>query len=1017
MRSLKTIMSFALVFGLALGLSLAPAQAQEQTGSIEGKVMDADGGVLPGVTVEATSSKLAGAAVAVTDERGAYRFPALPPGTYSLSAMLEGFNPKGVEDVNIALGQLLKVEFTLQLGGVTETLTVTGERPLIDVKQSATATSLSAETIAVLPRGRDFTSVVAYTASAVDDPASGGIQIDGSSGAENRFIVDGMDTTDLQVGTASKQVITDFLAEVQVKSTGYAAEFGGSTGGVISVVTKTGGNAFKGDVRMLYTDDSLQGSERPTLQRNLENADIAEQVTYNEDGFDRLEPGFSLGGPIIRDKLWFFASYQPQREDLNRTVDFTTGESLTFNRRRTYDYGTANVSGNVGSKVLYKFGANFSPYEERGILPAKNGRANAEANYGIDEDREDYSYSGYVDYIPTSKWLLSAKGGTYKYDVRETGVPTTLRQNYSTSSLNNCEVYPDIPSEFCHAPGWSNISTNDGTLFDIFQRDSLQADVSYYPTALGDHRIKVGVQREDYSNDVLDGYQAPRILYYWGRNYTTTSGEQVTGEYGYFRLLQIATQGNVESTTTGIFLQDSWTVSPRLTLNLGVRAEEEKVPSFAGPESLTGIPETAIQFDFADKVAPRLGFAYDVVGDGKWKAYGSYGVFYDNIKLEMPRGSFGGDKWIDSFFTLDTFDINLNDSSACGYETNTLGDNPVCGAGTLIEKVDRRHPSNDPNDPTIDPNLKPMESNEFTLGVQHELTNQISVGFRYVHKELVRTIEDVGVLVPDVGEVYFIANPGEGIARNILGPEFPNQPKAVRDYDGYELEFTKRFADNWSLHATYLYSRLWGNYSGLASSDEAVGRGNPGTANFGTGRTSPNVNRYFDALQQSFDQNGNPVFGRLSTDRPHQFKAQGLYSFDFGTSIGLNQYIASGTPVSRELDVAPGLPFFPDGRGSLGRTPTLTATDLYVQHRFDLSGRYGLELSLNVLNLFDEDTPRLVWNNQNTEDLPLSEEEFFAGFDADQVIADNEVALDPRYGLTEVFQAPREVRVGVKVTF
>ena len=229
MRSFKTTTAWALALGLVFGLSLTPALAQEQTGRTEGKVMDAEGGALPGVTVEATSPKLAGTAVAITDGRGVFRFPALPPGAYSMSAVLEGFNPKGVEDVDLGLGQLLKVEFVLEIGAVTETLTVTGERPLIDVKQSATATSLSAETIEVLPRGRDFTSVVAYTASAVDDAATGGIQIDGSSGAENRFIVDGIDTTDLQVGTARKQVITDFIAQVQVKSTGYAAEYGGST--------------------------------------------------------------------------------------------------------------------------------------------------------------------------------------------------------------------------------------------------------------------------------------------------------------------------------------------------------------------------------------------------------------------------------------------------------------------------------------------------------------------------------------------------------------------------------------------------------------------------------------------------------------------------------------------------------------------------------------------------------------------------------------------------------------------
>ncbi len=1002
--------------GLCALMCALPAAAQEQTGRIEGVVKDSGGGVLPGVSVEATGPKLVGTAQSITDTRGVYRFPALPPGIYSLVATLDGFTPAGVNDVDLALGQVLGVELTLQVGSITETLTVTGERPLIDVKRSATSTSLSSDEIEMLPRGRDFTSVAAYTASAVADESSGGIQIDGSSGAENRFIIDGIDTTDLQIGTSRKNVITEFIEEVQVKSTGYAAEFGGSTGGVISVITKSGGNSFKGDVRALYTDDSLAGDERPILQRNVDNPDVAEHVTYAKDSFDRLEPGFTIAGPIVPDRLWFFASYQPQVEDLSRTVDFTSGEVNTYNRERRYDYGTANVTGNAGSKLFYKVGANFSPYQERGTLPARDGRQNPDANFQIDEDRENYSYSGYLDYLPSSSWLMSAKLGTFKYDFAETGVPTVLRQNYSTSSLNNCEVYPEIPSEFCHSPGWSNISTNDGTLFDIFQRDFAQVDASYFVTAWGDHSLKAGVQLENFSNDVLDGYQAPRILYYWGRTYSTSTGERVTGEYGYFRLLQIATQGDVESDNVGVFLQDSWSVTDRLTLNLGLRAEQEKVPSFAGPEGLTGIPETAIEFDFDDKLAPRLGFAYDVLGDGKWKAYGSYGVFYDITKLEMPRGSFGGDKWIDVFYTLDNFDIGLNDTGTCTFDTNTLADTPVCPAGTMIEKLDRRHPSNDPDDPTIDPNLKPMESNEITLGVQHELSNTMSVGFRYVHKELERTIEDVGVLVPGLGEVFYIANPGEGVAENILGPEFPAQPKAVREYDGFELEFTKRFANKWSLHATYLYSELWGNYAGLASSDEVSGYA-ADTANFGVGRRAPNVNRYFDALQQSFDANGNPVYGNLATDRPHQLKAQAFYRFDFGTSIGVNQYFASGTPVSRENDVNPGLPFFPEGRGSMGRTPSLTQTDLYFEHDFKLGDRLGLELSVNVLNLLDEDTPRVIWNNQDTEDLPLTEDEFFAGFDVDQVIADNGVALDPRFGMTEVFQAPREVRVGVRLSF
>ena len=170
-------------------------------------------------------------------------------------------------------------------------------------------------------------------------------------------------------------------------------------------------------------------------------------------------------------------------------------------------------------------------------------------------------------------------------------------------------------------------------------------------------------------------------------------------------------------------------------------------------------------------------------------------------------------------------------------------------------------------------------------------------------------------------------------------------PKPLRDYDSVELAFDKRLANNWYLRTSYLWSRLWGNYSGLSQSDE-------------NGRTSPNVGRLYDYPMMMFMDGGDPVYGLLPTDRPHQFKTQFIYQFPIGTAFGLNQYFASGLPVTREIGIYPGnnLPVQYLGRMSDGRTPTFSQTDLLVQHEFGVGGNRRLQLSLNVLNLFNQDT-------------------------------------------------------------
>ncbi|MGE5198876.1 MAG: carboxypeptidase regulatory-like domain-containing protein, partial [Rhodospirillaceae bacterium] len=392
-----------------------PAQAQEQTGSIQGVVKDASGGVLPGVTVEARSAGQAGVSTAVTDERGAYRFPALPPGTYTITASLQGFTPGKVEDTVLALGQLLTVNLSLTVGGLTETVQVTGESPLIDVKQSAAFTTVNEATIERIPKGRDFATVVSTAAGAQNESRSGGIQVDGSSGSENRFIIDGMDTTNLQGGTQGKTMLLDFIQEVQVKSSGYNAEFGGSTGGVVSAITKSGSNNIRGSVGLYNEGDWGYGARRgyhrfyPYAYNGNASNFTPEGTNCNSSGlmagigavpgsvatatrpagasagcvgsadllapdtpWTYLSPVADFGGPVLKDRLWYYAGWSYSNNQYKRDAIFLN-DPQQVNRHFEWsswaNYLNYNATAQLTNDLRVRFSGSNQKNHNRGTAP------------------------------------------------------------------------------------------------------------------------------------------------------------------------------------------------------------------------------------------------------------------------------------------------------------------------------------------------------------------------------------------------------------------------------------------------------------------------------------------------------------------------------------------------------------------------------------------------------------------------------------------------------------------------
>jgi hypothetical protein len=1013
--------------------------AQEQSGTIEGVVKDASGGVLPGVTVEARSPQVVGVSSTVTDGQGIYRFPALPPGRYELTATLEGFTAPRMQAV-LALGQLLKVELTMSVAGLSETVQVTGEAPLIDAKQNAQFATVQTETIERIPKGRDFTSVVATAPGAQSESYSGGIQVDGASGSENRFILDGMDTTALKSGVSNKTVLVDFIQEVQVKSAGYNAEFGGATGGVVSAITKSGSNIFRGGGGLYYTADQLRADNRDLPRINPFDDETVEMVRSPKNANIYLNPVVDLGGPIFKDKLWFYAGYAWTKDRDERTTKFLnspTYEERTYSDTEKNNYINWNVNTQLSPNVRLKVSGANTKGTQRGTLPTalrngftlygfdglegQKGVGYTEASWSSDPETMmdlyertgtntvNNVFSGNLDWVITPRLFANITGGSYRYNTTtpEAFAGQATRHYFSASNMNYLPGV--IPDDLRHGQAYQDVKTSARTAKAQYGRTFLNANTIWYKSLAGQHTFKLGMRYERVDQESNDGEQFPRIMLSWNQTTTDAFANKVRGTYGYFRVRQIVTIGSAHSNNFGFWLQDSWTINNKLTVNAGIRTENEEVPSYTDSPDAAGI-----EFGFRDKLAPRVGFAYDIKGDSRWKVYGSYGHFYDITKLALPMGAFGADKWIDYYFTLDTYDWK---SINC---TNGLTGSG-CTGGTLIKSRDMRYNSS-VNDPrlvqygvsgvprsAIDPTLKPFQTREFTLGMDHELNPTMSVGLRYVHKWMIKGIEDVGRLLP-FGELYFISNPGFGDSYTIL-PDFPDKhtPPATRDYDSVEVRLKRRMANRWSGEVSYTYSRLQGNYSGLGASDEE-------------GRTDPNVSRSFDSLYQSFNQYGEWVSGELKTDRPHVFKAQGTYDLPWGTSVGLFGIFQSGIPWSSYLDWNGYSPVFFANRGNMGRTPFYSRFDLAVSHDFRL-GKYRMSVNANVDNLFDQKTVTDYWENVWRDPIEaFGDDVFFAGFDAYK-LADQAKALgytlrdNPLFGEPYGRMGARAARLGVKFSF
>lgn len=534
-------------------------------------------------------------------------------------------------------------------------------------------------------------------------------------------------------------------------------------------------------------------------------------------------------------------------------------------------------------------------------------------------------------------------------------------------------------------------SDQNYTLKNADKHIQLDQDIAWFKSGwLGTHSFKGGYQMNRISNDIFQRWNAPTVQLFPGQVYnpycagSSACGVAVPppalGKYGYFLVNDFGTLGQALSYNHAFFAQDAWTIGKGVTINAGIRFEHENVPAEAFGLA-AGLPANPIEFGWGSKIAPRIGAAWDVFRDGRMKIFGSYGVFNDQMKLNLAISSFGGQFWQNCAYAMNdpnpadivvAPDANrryCNGDVTTQALTSSNGNNSV--SNTFIENINYRGSEG------AVPGLKPYRQHESVFGFDYQLKKNLAFETRWDRRRLDHIIEDAGLFVQG-SEVFSVVNPGEGPNRTnaLCGSACPLDARPNRNYDGIEFRLNKSVSDHWFGLFSYTYSKLRGNYSGLTSTDESDGGG---------GRNSPNNSRAFDETYFMYNAYGTPSNGLLATDRPNTFKGYAYYQLNEGkratTNIGIFQTMYQGTPLSSFIDVEawqqPNFaPVYPENRGKWAdisqdpNTGALTVTDVrtrrtpwYIQSDASLiqefkpnrnNERQVLGFEATIANLFNQ---------------------------------------------------------------
>jgi hypothetical protein len=1007
----------------------APARAQSATdGAIQGVVTDKAGEKLAGVTVSVSSASLQGVQTTITDESGSYKISPLPPGEYTVTFYYLSirFERKGI---TVGVSKTTPVYQQLdpaKAGG--EVVEIEMSPPGIDPTSTTQGMTLDRRYLANVPvPGRTFEATLGAAAGAQADPL--GVSFSGSTSLENQYIVDGVNTTGLTFGTIGTPVFNEFIEEIEVITGGYNAEFGRATGGIVNVVTRSGSNELHGSIFSTYKPGFLTADAKITPV-NAASIDVTRDNAYEFD------VGFTVGGPIVKDRLWYFVGFAPrfERDDLVRVTkrqtdcrklestgklsgcfpenadgqpdrDLETGFYITEqldSETRADTTSTYNILGKLNFAATPEHQGMLSlsalPKRHRvdGVFgPIQNGsKATSLVTDTAFKWRSKLSDNKTeVEAIvgwhreKISEGALEPGLANRPLQVLQDGLLETWGQGFQSESqrtLLGCDDgvgdrYPLITNcpmdTRTYSVGGPGIVRDD-----LEERRSAKVSVVQRVSALGNHELKAGLDTDDNRSDKARLYSGGAFIqnFVGSEAVLVTRWVQLLGPLGSgvdpqpHKICDTfvcdylgGTVGSPGTQITGEtfdwsgYLRDSWQIQPNLTLNVGLRYEEQRMRYAEGLRDQVD-PLTQVQLGKNAMVltgnwAPRVGLLYDWTREGRSKIYGHWGRFYESIPMDINDRSFGGETSLQQLF------LNAGSSTRCGGGTDPAigGPNGEKCLGDMA-RSDQEHLIG-ASGVLVAPGIESQYMDEIIAGVEYELFTDLTLGVAFQNRRLGRVIEDVST---DGANTYIIANPGEWsraeerklqarIARTddaaqharleeqlalFQGIRIFDKPR--RDYNALQLTLTRRLSRQLYVQASYTYSRTRGNYPGLYSPDN--------------GQTDPNISSQYDLVELLANR-----IGPLPYDRPHFIKVDGYYSIDLKKrgelTVGGRLRAQSGVPINalaahylygaNESFLLP--------RGEIGRTDFDHGLDLHLGYGRPLDRRMKVEVWLDLYNVYN----------------------------------------------------------------
>jgi outer membrane receptor protein involved in Fe transport len=1066
--SMKNSMRFLVLSLFVLCFSLSAFAQSSTTGSIEGTVTDQAGAAVPGATVSVSSPNLISAQSATTDDSGHFRILSLPPGRYlvTVEAAAKGFAKFEQKEIEVNLSKTSSLDISLNPTQVGATVNITDTAgAAVDTTQNTTGTNVSSEQFSNFPTQRTVQSLYSIAPTVARSglrDASGRDRdpsVAGSSGPENNYILDGVNTTDPAFGGSGANLPFEFVQEVEVKTGAYGAEYGRSTGGIFNVITKSGGNEFHGDAFGYFSAKSLV---RDTKQFPF--------VGSAPNGFSELDAGIDVGGPIAKDKLWFFGAFNPQqRKNYFLTQQFHTSVNnkintpfysgkLTWaiNQKNTFTFSTF---GDFTKQEGFLFGGSgfgATPDSFQGTIETGGHNYIARENMSIGNNMTaEFAFGLHfqrANTIPLASQLSVPLVTDNFAIVNSAGaVLTPVNTTARLSSASNFIAFVDGRGGSLQR----NFIRNGFGLFSEQERNRVEFSARMQ-NILGPHTLKYGFEYGDNiykidtistgtpnvfpdtngvtagsgNNDML-GYRTTNnfgACVVQGTNVacpasglTTRVQALITGGFAPAGILTTSTVSGLTSAQIN--------ANPFLVLS-SVRVRDFRLQA---PKSDTKMEAFYIQDDwkitknfqingglrwdyqqaygrdkfsylklnnFKDNMAPRFGFIWDFTGKGRGKIFANYAKYIETplpLDLNVRAGS-----------DTSQVDKNLN--------VSTLNAPANAYVVTDIGNLGSTHTP-------IDPGLKPQDVKETTAGIEYEVSSGFTLGFRGIYRAQGNVIEDGSF---DDGDTYFLFNPGRRgngettEDKACLGtggsPTAQCFGPARRYYRAIELTATKRFTNNYQFIASYVHSSLIGNYEGLFRNDN--------------GQSDPNITSLFDLVSLLAG-----TYGRLPNDRPHQFKFDGSYRTPWKLLIGASFRAQSGIPFNalvphpvygnNEGFCIQGLSCVPRGTGVV---PTVTATQAGFPNVVDSIGSnrtpttYNLDMNAYFPIKFGEKKElrfQADWFNVfNSQRAIRLDETYLINSGIPGLSGASQIYFgNPFYGSGTIFQFPSSLRLGVKFQF